>query len=100
MKYYKNNSNQIFGFESDGSQDEHITVDMVEISEEDAKKLASDSEKKSIDEVKKNWTYADKRSSEYPPIGDQLDALWKGGAAQEEMAQRVKAVKEKYPKPE
>jgi hypothetical protein len=34
----------------------------------------------------------------YPPIGDQLDALWKGGAAAEEMRTTVMAVKEKYPK--
>jgi len=40
------------------------------------------------------------RASEYPPIGDQLDALWKGGDAAAEMLARVQAVKTKYPKPE
>lgn len=40
------------------------------------------------------------RSAEYPPIGDQLDALWKGGAAATEMLAKVQAVKAKYPKPE
>lgn len=34
----------------------------------------------------------------YPPIGDQLDALWKGGAAAEEMRATVMAVKTKHPK--
>ena len=43
-------------------------------------------------------TYAEKRVGEYPPIGDQLDALWKGGAAAEEMLVKVQAVKNKYPK--
>ena len=43
--------------------------------------------------------YAEKRISEYPPIGDQLDALWKGGAAAADMLARVQAVKIKYPKP-
>jgi len=43
-------------------------------------------------------TYAQKRAAEYPPIGDQLDALWKGGAAAEEMLVKVQAVKNKYPK--
>jgi hypothetical protein len=43
-------------------------------------------------------TYAEKRAGEYPPIGDQLDALWKGGAAAEEMLVKVQAVKTKYPK--
>jgi hypothetical protein len=44
-------------------------------------------------------TYAQKRADEYPPIGDQLDALWKGGTAAEEMLATVMAVKAKYPKP-
>ena len=43
--------------------------------------------------------YKDKRQPEYPPIGDQLDALWKGGDAQTEMLAKVMAVKTKYPKP-
>ena len=42
--------------------------------------------------------YKDKRIPEYPPIGDQLDALWKGGDAQTEMLAKVMAVKTKYPK--
>ena len=44
--------------------------------------------------------YERQRVSEYPPIGDQLDALWKGGDAAAEMLAKVQAVKEKYPKPE
>ena len=42
--------------------------------------------------------YKAKRAAEYPPIGDQLDALWKGGDAAAEMLARVQAVKAKYPK--
>jgi hypothetical protein len=42
--------------------------------------------------------YAIKRAAEYPPIGDQLDALWKGGAEAEAMLAKVQAVKDKYPK--
>jgi hypothetical protein len=38
------------------------------------------------------------RAAEYPPIGDQLDALWKGGAEAEAMLSKVQAVKAKYPK--
>ena len=45
-------------------------------------------------------TYARNRAAEYPPIGDQLDALWKGGDAAAEMLATVQAVKAKYPKPE
>ena len=43
-------------------------------------------------------SYIGKRQSEYPTIGDQLDALWKGGDAQTEMLAKVMAVKAKYPK--
>jgi len=43
-------------------------------------------------------TYKYQRAAEYPPIGDQLDALWKGGDAAAEMLAKVQAVKVKYPK--
>jgi hypothetical protein len=42
--------------------------------------------------------YKAKRAAEYPPIGDQLDALWKGGDSASEMLAKVQAVKIKYPK--
>jgi hypothetical protein len=42
--------------------------------------------------------YIAKRAAEYPTIGDQLDALWKGGDAAAEMLAKVQAVKTKYPK--
>ena len=42
--------------------------------------------------------YKQFRAREYPPIGDQLDALWKGGDAATEMLAKVQAVKTKYPK--
>jgi hypothetical protein len=44
--------------------------------------------------------YQSLRRNEYPSIGDQLDALWKGGEALVEMSARIQAVKTKYPKPE
>lgn len=42
--------------------------------------------------------YIAKRQAEYPSIGDQLDALWKGGDAQAEMLAKVLAVKQRHPK--
>jgi hypothetical protein len=42
--------------------------------------------------------YKQLRVKEYPPIGDQLDALWKGGDAATEMLAKVQAIKTKYPK--
>ena len=43
-------------------------------------------------------TYQELRAYAYPPIGDQLDAIWKGGDAQADMLKQVMAVKNKYPK--
>jgi hypothetical protein len=42
--------------------------------------------------------YARSRVTEYPPIGDQLDALFKAGVFPAEMAAVIQAVKDKYPK--
>lgn len=44
-------------------------------------------------------SYSQKRAAEYPPVGDQLDALWKGGADAAAMKAQIDAVKVKYPKP-
>lgn len=38
------------------------------------------------------------RANEYPPIGDQLDALFHAGVFPEEMASQIQAIKNKYPK--
>ena len=42
--------------------------------------------------------YQRDRKEEYPTIGDQLDALWKGGEEADAMKIIVNQVKEKYPK--
>ena len=42
--------------------------------------------------------YKEQRATEYPAIGDQLDALWKGGDDAAAMLALVQAVKAKYPK--
>ena len=44
--------------------------------------------------------YQRSRAAEYPAIGDQLDALWKGGDAAQAMLEQVMAVKSRHPKPE
>ena len=41
----------------------------------------------------------DLRRAEYPPMGDQLDAIFKGGLDMAEMKAKIDAVKTKYPKP-
>ena len=45
-----------------------------------------------------NHAYIEKRTAEYPSIGDQLDALFHAGVFTEEMAAQIQAVKDKYPK--
>ena len=42
--------------------------------------------------------YARNRQAEYPPIGDQLDALFHAGVFPADMAAQLQAVKDKYPK--
>jgi hypothetical protein len=42
--------------------------------------------------------YIEQRVSEYPAIGDQLDALFHAGVFPDDMAAQIQAVKDKYPK--
>lgn len=59
----------------------------------------SQDEKITWNEIQKEL-YKLNRKDEYPPIGDQLDALWKGGIAADDMLQKINDVKNKYPKVE
>ena len=43
--------------------------------------------------------YRELRAKAYPPVGDQLDALWKGGQGMAEMKADIDKVKSDYPKP-
>ena len=58
-----------------------------------------------IEEAHNEWQaeydsqeYARNRATAYPPIGDQLDALFHAGVFPSEMASTLQAVKDKYPK--
>ena len=44
--------------------------------------------------------YRELRAKAYPPVGDQLDALWKGGQEQAAMKAIIYKVKSDYPKPQ
>jgi hypothetical protein len=44
--------------------------------------------------------YREERQPEYPSVGDQLDALYHAGIFPDDLASEIKAVKDKYPKPE
>lgn len=52
-----------------------------------------------LQEIVDGYEYQRQRAPEYPDIKDQLDAIWKGGDAYNEMLAKVMAVKDKYPKP-
>lgn len=43
--------------------------------------------------------YKEQRIKAYPSVGDQLDALWKGGQEQAAMKAIIDKVKTDYPKP-
>lgn len=45
-----------------------------------------------------NIEYQRQREKEYPPIGDQLDSLFHAGVFPPEMAAKIQAVKDAYPK--
>jgi hypothetical protein len=42
--------------------------------------------------------YREQRAINYPPIKEQLDALWKGGNDMEQMKNNIAAVKAQHPK--
>jgi len=69
-------------------------VDTPEISKEDIK-AAMDELQVEYDALE----YSRARAISYPPIGDQLDALWKGGDAEIAMKVIIDKVKSDNPKP-
>ncbi len=55
-------------------------------------------EKERLSSLRERTTYQRLRAPEYPSIGDQLDALFHAGVFPPEMAAKIQAVKDKYPK--
>mgnify|MGYP006281315905 CR=1 FL=1 len=58
--------------------------------------LENEAERLHTDWISKE--YQRQRSPEYPSIGDQLDALFHAGVFPPEMAAKIQAIKDKYPK--
>tara|TARA_B100001250_G_scaffold12871_3_gene11255 strand:- start:11235 stop:11522 length:288 start_codon:yes stop_codon:yes gene_type:complete len=73
--------------------------DMVAYDKDD-KVVAWDKDDVSAKEIaiEKEIGHIEKRRSNYPSIGDQLDALWKGGDDQAAMKVIIDKVKSDYPK--
>lgn len=61
-------------------------------------KTAKQAEKAAKEAEWKATQYQRDRAAAYPPIGDQLDALFKAGVFPADMAAMIQAVKDKYPK--
>ena len=96
MKYYKDpNTNEIYAYEADGSQDEFIKPGLVAITDDEANAIRAANQQAAFDAL----SYAEKRRSEYPPLTDYLDGVVKGDQAQiDAYIAACLAVKAKYPK--
>ena len=93
MKHYKDpNTNELFAYESDGSQDALIKPGLVPVTDEQAEEVRQQKQQEFLNSL----TYKQKRVLEYPPIGDQLDTLYHSGL--DAWKAQIKTVKDKYPK--
>jgi hypothetical protein len=94
MKLYKDNNNNIWAYELDGSQD-HLIGDKTAITKEQADEIRLQTEQEQFDAL----AYAEKRRTEYPSILDYIDGVVKGDQAQiDAYIAACLAVKSKYPK--
>ena len=81
--------------ESNVQTGEQKTVDLT-VEEEAAAKALKDA----FDAEEVKTGYIRRRRGSYPDVGDQLDDLYHKGAFSDEMAAKIKAVKDDNPKPE
>ena len=73
----------------------NVRDNKIKAKQEEALKKVEEDKKKSESQL---VSYTAVRSAMYPSIGDQLDALYHAGVFPEEMANKIKEVKDKYPK--
>ena len=103
MKYYKhfetlNGTDRIKYFQPEGtSMCIPNVTDNIDFSEMMEEVDAGTSTIEGVDETIV-LTYADHRRDDYPDMGDQLDDLYHKGAFSDEMAAKLKAVKDANPK--
>ena len=93
MKLYRDQNNIIYAYAEDGSQD-NLIGNKVPVTQEEANAIASNNRAAEFAAL----DYAEKRRLNYPNIGDQLDALYHAGVFPTEMAEKIRAVKNAYPK--
>lgn len=99
MKLYKNQNNEIFAYELDGSQDHLISNNLISITQEEADQIIQDKTQAEQLAYVNSLTYQEKRALEYPPITDYLDGVVKNDQAQiDKYIVDCLAIKAKYPK--
>ena len=97
-KLYKDADNNIYSYPADQSQD-HLIGDKVLVTQAQADAIVESKFAPIREQILSTMTYAQRRALEYPPVVDQLDAFWKGGAEAESMRASIQEIKNKYPKP-
>lgn len=97
MRHFKNAGNQLFGI-ADGDD---VPEGLIEISKFDADVIGKKYFELKRDEEISKLDYVRQRVTEYPEIGQFLDAWVKGDeVALSEYREKCLTVKAKYPKPE
>lgn len=94
MKLYRDKDNNVYAYEEDGSQD-HLIDGKIAITQAEADEIIAAQQAQQF----AAQSYSEKRQQAYPSIGEQLDALYHAGVFPADMAERIRAVKQQYPKP-
>lgn len=95
MPHFKNSNNELFWLD-EGDDPAVWLPQCTPITDEEANAIRAQQEQAAFAAL----SYKEKRAGEYPPIGDQLDALFHAGVFPADMAAMIQAVKDKYPKGE
>ena len=103
MKHYINETTkEIFAFEQDGSQDDHIPTEVVPISDADLIIARTQQEQDSFkaEQIRFNaLAYAEQRSIYYPSLTEQADmAYWDRQNGTTTLDDAISAVKLQFPK--
>ena len=100
MKHFKNEDNQIFGYD-DGQVTQGFGADLIAVTDAEAKTINTNRIKLKEQKIFDSLNYAEKRAESYDSVGDQLDQIMKdmkNGTTTHRTA--CEAVKIAHPKPE
>ena len=95
MQYFiDDNTKQMWAFDDGVVITDPVILSKRSITEAQAQEYAAQIQT----DLYNNLPYTIKRAREYPPIGDQLDALYHAGIFPAELTAQIAAIKAKYPK--